>query len=279
MKNIDITDRSILVVAHPDDEVLWFSSLLEKVGKTIICFQDVPSRPDWSRGRLESLKTYPRENVVSLGLTESEVFSGAAWPDPVPAEYGLVVQPAPGNMPGFSAEMYKRNFQQLRRRLCLDLAGYRDVFTHNPWGEYGHEEHVQVFRAIDSIREKLGFRLWFSNYFSNKSYGLMQRYIAIVNGEYLLFKTRPALGKSLQIHYTRHGCWTWYPDYEWPETEVFMQWHGNSNVPGRAGTVTPMNAVRVEFDKSAGAERSWRNLPRRILRRAKSAVFPRTLNY
>jgi len=43
MKRSDITDSSILVVAHPDDEVLWFSSVLERVQETIICFLEV----DW----------------------------------------------------------------------------------------------------------------------------------------------------------------------------------------------------------------------------------------
>jgi len=211
--------KSAIVVAHPDDEVLWFSSVLEKDGKVVVCFMDVPSRPDWSQGRRESLRKYPRKNVISLGLVESEVFSGATWPDPLPAEYGLIVKHSPGSMPGFSAGRYKRNFEQLRRRLRSELTGYRDVFTHNPWGEYGHEEHVQVFRAVDSIREELGFRLWFSNYFSNKSHGLMLRYIAVIDSGHFSLKTRSALGKRLQLLYSRNGCWTWYSDYEWPETD------------------------------------------------------------
>ncbi|MDH3379919.1 MAG: hypothetical protein OEQ39_23600, partial [Gammaproteobacteria bacterium] len=154
----------------------------------------------------------------------------------------------------------------------------RDVFTHNPWGEYGHEEHVQVFRAVDSIREKLGFRLWFSNYFSNKSYGLMLRYIAAIDSGHISLKTRPALGMRLQAHYTRNGCWTWYPDYEWPETETFIPWHGNLDAPPRAGRIIPMNAVRVEFGADAGTEQSWRSLPRRMLRKARLAVLLRSSN-
>ena len=273
MKISEITDRSILVVAHPDDEVLWFSSVLEKVGKVVVCFLDVPSRPDWSQGRRESLRKYPRKDVISLGLMESEVFAGAAWPDPLPAEYGLVVKPSPGSMPGFSAERYKQNFELLRCRLRSELAGCRDVFTHNPWGEYGHEEHVQVFRAVDSIREELGFRLWFSNYFSNKSHGLMVRYMAEIDSGHFSLKTRPALGKRLQLLYSRNGCWTWYSDYEWPGTEVFIPWGGNLDVPPHAGTVIPMNAIRVEFRADAGTERSWRSMLGRVWRKARSAVL------
>jgi len=71
--------KTAIVAAHPDDKVLWFGSVLEKVGKVVVCFLDVPSRPHWSRGRCEALRKYPRKKVISLGLTESEVFAGAAW--------------------------------------------------------------------------------------------------------------------------------------------------------------------------------------------------------
>ena len=267
--------NSAIIVAHPDDEVLWFSSILEKAGKLVVCFLDVSSRPDWTEGRRASLRTYPHKSIVSLGLTESEVFAGAAWPDPRPNEYGLVVESSRGCMPGFSEKRYKQNFEKLRQRLRSELKGCRDVFTHNPWGEYGHEEHVQVFRAVDSIRAELGFRMWCSNYFSNKSHGLMLRYMTAIDNGYLSLKTRPALGKRLQSLYSRNGCWTWYADYEWPEMEAFIPWGRADDAPIRVGTVLPMNAVRVDFEPDGRAEWSWRSLPRRAWRRAKSVVLQR----
>lgn len=272
----EITDSSALVVAHPDDEVLWFSSVLEDVGTILVCFLDVASRPDWSAGRRESLRAYPRKSVISLGLTESEVFDGAAWPDPVPSEFGLYVTRRPGSLRGYSFETYESNFECLKGKLRHKLTGIRNVFTHNPWGEYGHEEHVQVFRAVDALRTELGFRLWFSNYFSNKSYGLMLRYMAAIDRGHFSLKTRPALAKRLQSLYSCNGCWTWYSDYEWPETEAFIPWGGYLDTPPRAGMVIPMNAVRVEFDADARAERSWRSLPGRAWRKARSAVLLRS---
>ena len=35
-----IINESILIVAHPDDEVLWASSVLNSVNKIIICFSN-----------------------------------------------------------------------------------------------------------------------------------------------------------------------------------------------------------------------------------------------
>ena len=43
--------RSALVVAHPDDEALWFSSIAGKVERLIVCFLEVDGRPDVTAGR------------------------------------------------------------------------------------------------------------------------------------------------------------------------------------------------------------------------------------
>jgi hypothetical protein len=254
----EITDCSALVVAHPDDEVLWFSSILEDVGNILVCFLDVSSRPDWSAGRRESLRTYPLKGVISLGLTESEVFNGAAWPDPAPSEFGLNVARRTGTLPGYSFETYKSNFERLKAELRLKLTGIRNVITHNPWGEYGHEEHVQVFRAVDALRVELDFRVWFSNYFSSRSYGLMLRYLAEFDGVYQVLKTRPELGKRVQEIYSRNNCWTWFLDYQWPESEGFLLWEGDGLNTSKAGAVFPMNAVRIELPPIQKSEQPWR---------------------
>jgi LmbE family N-acetylglucosaminyl deacetylase len=269
----EITDSSALVVAHPDDEVLWFSSILEDVGNILVCFLDVSSRPDWSAGRRESLRSYPLEGVISLGLTESEVFNGAAWPNPVLSEFGLSVAHLPESLQGYSLETYKSNFERLKAELRPRLTGIRNVITHNPWGEYGHEEHVQVFRAVDALRSELGFRVWFSNYFSSKSYGLMLRYLAGFDGVYRVLKTRPKLGKRVQALYSRNNCWTWFSDYQWPENEGFLLWAGNAPNTPRAGTVFPMNAIRIEVPSIQLSEQPWRKAVGLILKRIRSRMF------
>jgi LmbE family N-acetylglucosaminyl deacetylase len=41
---------SALVVAHPDDEALWFSSVLAEVSRVICCFEECADLPE--RGAL-----------------------------------------------------------------------------------------------------------------------------------------------------------------------------------------------------------------------------------
>ena len=39
-------ENSILIMAHPDDDILWMSSVIEKVEDIIFCFNDDPPHPD-----------------------------------------------------------------------------------------------------------------------------------------------------------------------------------------------------------------------------------------
>ena len=103
-------DRSVLVMAHPDDEVLWASSLLARVGRLVLVYETLPGRPDVTAGRRAALARFPRQ-VESLRLAESAAFGAAAWPEPVETPEGLAVAVRPGvTMPGFDPGAYRAGF-------------------------------------------------------------------------------------------------------------------------------------------------------------------------
>ena len=141
--DLNILKESVLVVAHPDDEALWFSSILADVGKIVICFKDVPRYPVWTAGRDASFSAYPLSRMVHLDITEADGFWGADWKFPVETEFGLALDLVPAATP-----RYEANFRQLIAELGPLLSNAANVITHNPWGEYGHVEHVQVHRAV-----------------------------------------------------------------------------------------------------------------------------------
>ena len=171
-----LDDRSVLVMAHPDDEVLWASAALAGVGRVILAYEALPGRPDITAGRQAALARYPRP-VESLRLAESASYGAAAWPEPVETPEGLAVAAGPGTMPGFDPAAYRAGFATLVDRLGPALAGARTVITHAPWGEYGHEDHVQLFRAVEALRPALGFALWVPAHASARSLPLMQRHL------------------------------------------------------------------------------------------------------
>ena len=222
----DLAQGAGLVMAHPDDEVLWASSVLARLDRIVLCFETVPSFPDWGPGRQRSLAAFPLPNAVNLGLTEAETFDSAAWPEPREAPYGLEVRRHDRSLPNFSEARYKETFAALIAALRPHLAGLGTVITHNPWGEYGHEDHVLVFRAVEALQAELGFALWVSCYVSDKSWPLMRRLLPRLDCRAPALPTDPELGERLKTLYRENGCWTWFDDYAWPARETFFRLAG-----------------------------------------------------
>lgn len=233
---------SVIVAAHPDDEVLWFSSVLARVDQVLLSYVAADSQPGWTAGRRASIAQYPLDNVGALELKESEVFLGVDWRDVSETDYGLAITEA-----GFSDTLYRENFSALLEGLRPRLAGIKNVFTHNPWGEYGHVEHVQVYRAVRSLQLELGFDLWFPTYFSKETMGLMDRHRALLEGDKITLSTDKERAGQIADLYKANDCWTWYDDYEWAETETFVLQPVDERKRSQLGAVCPLNFISIEM--------------------------------
>jgi len=77
----DFLNNSLIVAAHPDDELLWFASILKQVDRVVMVFEDY--WPDASIGpaRAKVLETFPRGGVSSLRLPEAATYGCANWVD------------------------------------------------------------------------------------------------------------------------------------------------------------------------------------------------------
>jgi hypothetical protein len=211
-----MAERTALVACHPDDEILWFSSIIESVDKVIIALLDAPQIPHLLPGRLKMKALYPLKNLVWLDISGSEAGGKADWAHPKASEFGieLPLHPQP--------EKYARSFGEIKARLAVELQGVSKVFTHNPWGEYGHEEHIQVYRAVESLQAELGFEIWFSNYCSNNSLPMMLSYVSGCQSKYERRPTQPQLSAKIMRLFQENNCWTWYDDWVPFQDECFM---------------------------------------------------------
>jgi len=218
MAKDEILEEAVIVAAHPDDEILWFSSILEKVNKIYICYVHQESKPEWTRGRTEALTNYPLPHMHSMNLHLSDVFGCGDWQNPRLTPFGLDIRGR-----GCSQEKYEDNYRSLKNELTILLRPYKHVFTHNPWGEYGHEEHVQVFRAVEALRSQMGFSLWVSNYVSNRSMPLMVNSLERLDHGHFCRPVNRQLAAQIKDLYLRHACWTWYSDYTWPDEDGFLK--------------------------------------------------------
>lgn len=235
-------DGSLLVVAHPDDEILWFGSIVNDVSRIAICFLNDPVHPELAAARERVLDEHPlREKIVCLRVDEPGAFNRALWPRPESSKYGLrIVKDRK------IAKSYRLCYRQLKKQLAPMIKTATSVITHNPWGEYGHEEHVLVHRVATALAVSGGKPVWYDNHASTWSEDLMRVYLdrserCVVRGEV----DEPAMERIADVYRT-HGAWTWFDDYRWFGDEYFVRGPlARTEQPG-FGSLFPVNMLRLE---------------------------------
>ncbi len=235
--------QSALVVAHPDDEALWFSSVLADVNKIIICYSEIADRPDLSQGREAARREFPLANTTWLKIPEAGVFNLADWERPVVTASGMHIKKPK------KAVIYETNYQLMLKLLRPLLTGCNTVITHNPWGEYGHEDHVQVHRAVMTLAKELQFDTWYTNYASDRTVGMLIKQLCGFRNRYLTLATNVELAAQLASLYRKHNVWTWYNDYLWFHEECLVQ-AGTELVSSPCpdyGALFPVNLLKVDI--------------------------------
>ena len=179
-----VPEGSVLVVAHPDDEILWFGSVAPEVDQIVICFLHDPGHPELTDARTRVLADHPwSDRIHCLGLTETGAFDHARWPAPKTTRFGLKIV---GSRK--IARTYRQCARELHEALRPIVSKATHVFTHNPWGEYGHEEHVMVHRVATLLAQKAGTPVWYSNYASNWTEQLSHQYLRDPRGAMFEFE-------------------------------------------------------------------------------------------
>lgn len=208
-------ERHAVVVAHPDDEALWVSSALRGASRVVFCFGAPHGRPEKARARRNAVAALALPGLANLAIPESGAGFSFDWSRPEWSDVGLVITD-----PRASAR-YRENFESLVAALKPLLSDVDAVYTHNPWGEYGHSEHVQVYRALSSLQLELGFTIWFSNYVGERSWPMAR---ALIDTPLWFSRRRmpshSALARRLQWTYLRHGAWTWNWTHRWPPEQL-----------------------------------------------------------
>jgi len=133
--------ENIIFAAHPDDEIIWFSSLIGmKDTLLVICFDTIPF--DKQQENLEHtdkftkiLKEY-QKNILVIWLKTPKVVSPRIF----------------GKVDNRVVEILKENIKTI-----LNTLNPKKVYTHNPWGEYGHSEHIILHNILKEMRKDIIF--------------------------------------------------------------------------------------------------------------------------
>jgi hypothetical protein len=205
--------KKLLVVAHPDDEIIFFSSVIKQVDKVVVCFGPSENKMI-TAGRNNIIKRYPLKKVLWKNIPESNVYQSSNWNKPVITDAGLLVSK--------NAESYEQNYLRLMELLKPHIHDYNEIYTHNPWGEYGHEEHVSVFNAISKLIDTNYQYLYVSSYVSDRSSKLMSLWSESIQTG-IKYETVPhELCHQIRDLYIEENCWTWDDEYKWPKHEALL---------------------------------------------------------
>ena len=178
-----------IIMAHPDDEVIFGWPVLRQASSILICSND-KNNPDrtWCRYRYKALQ----EIGELLGIPVVSL--------------------------DYDSEFYKLNARDgSLKRFIDDVTAHVDphadtIFTHNWWGEYGHLDHILVYYIILKV-QKEGVRIRMSD-------------IHMMMPEWMSYDRLPLGGspwvKYHQLHkndlqlydqckaiYDKYDCWTW----------------------------------------------------------------------
>jgi LmbE family N-acetylglucosaminyl deacetylase len=218
--------HTAVVVAHPDDEALWLSSVVASTERIVFGFGAVFDRPDRSEARRQAVAALPLKEIVNLEIPESGVDWKSYQIKPELTPFGIKIAESP------QRERYESNYAKLYDGLRASLSGSANVYTHNPWGEYGHPEHIQVYRAVCALQEELGYTVWFSNYVSARNWTFVKGLAGHLSwAQRIVVKPDMTAAHALMSVYRQHGAWTYSSAHRWPEHEVMYAQPPRSSAP------------------------------------------------
>lgn len=176
-----------LIVAHPDDEIIWFPS--QYFDLIVIVFLARHDKPYAEHCRRLALDEHPlKERIILLKIDEP-----GYWKDKNRKEHYNVA---------------KVTLYHSLLKLKSDYT-FKQIFTHNSFGEYGHDDHILVH---ESVKEVFGDTEIYCPTITNNDHHYEP---AITMKNDLNFYE-----KVKQI-YIKHKAWTWKLNYVPPEKMAF----------------------------------------------------------
>lgn len=180
----------LLIVAHPDDEILWFSP--QSFDLIVISFLARHDRPYARSCRELAIADHPLKDRITLLNIEESGF----WKDNRRV-----------NQLQASRKILNNSLLKLKKQFS-----FSEIFTHNSKGEYGHDDHILVNELVTSIFTE-------SNIFSPVDLDNINEQMQTI-----LIKNDLDFYLHVKEVYIKNKAWTWEHDYM-PPADLYYSLH------------------------------------------------------
>ena len=158
-----------LIVAHPDDEIIWFDA--QMFDKIVIVFL-ADENGKLKEERKKALLDHPlRDRIVCLGIKETE------------------------------------NAGDLFSLLPEHIDEATEIWTHNPWGEYGHIQHKLVYQVVKEITDKPIYCNMIDKNEAGEEYYNRKSFEIKFDNDFF---------EKVKKIYVKNKCWTGFKKYDLP---------------------------------------------------------------
>jgi len=187
------------MVAHPDDEILWFNpSYFDKI---FIFFSDRHDRPEMKAARLRAISEHPlRDKIELMGITEPGLFKNKTRTH----EYAIAY------------ETVLRAMETIKQTNKIT-----ELFTHNKQGEYGHDDHVLLHNAAHDVFAPDQVAIWCPMKF------IKFKFLFKWNKVTREIENDIPLFKKIRAIYVKHHAWTWNHRFLPKRSESYYLASGN----------------------------------------------------
>ncbi|MDP1574326.1 MAG: hypothetical protein Q8L78_05295 [Coxiellaceae bacterium] len=181
-----------LIVAHPDDEILWFNP--NYFDHIFIIFNDRKDKEYMGSARHAVMNEHPCKQKISLMNFDEPGY----WKDKT------------------KKLAYKEAKTAILNALRKILLSHKItcIFTHNHVGEYGHSDHVLVNKCVELVFRKK-HPIWAPDI------NLTQHENKRITSTKCSLKTNFLDYQLIKELYISHKAWTWNPNYIPNETQEY----------------------------------------------------------
>lgn len=139
LANLDLSDvDKVMFVAHPDDETIWGGAHLLQDKYLVVCMTCGTNK---IRDReITKAMAYSHDELIMLGYPDKFLGIRSYWRN----EFKSIVQNV---------------------RTILNYKDWKVVVTHNPQGEYGHQQHQLTSKIVTDIYGQKDNLYYFGKYY------------------------------------------------------------------------------------------------------------------